>query len=56
MVLKTRHFSGAEVLNEPLFAVDESVISDSEDKIHNVQHRKFERKYNFKRPTKTLSL
>jgi hypothetical protein len=34
MNLKTRNFTGAEILNEPPFAVDESVIADSEDKIY----------------------
>jgi len=31
---------GAEILNEPLFAVDQSEIAYSEDKIYNVRHRK----------------
>jgi hypothetical protein len=33
MNLKTRHFTGVEFLNEPLFAVDGSIIALSEDKI-----------------------
>jgi len=40
MNLKTRHYTGAEILHEPLFAVDQSVIAYSDDKIHNVRHRK----------------
>jgi len=56
MNLKTRHFTGAEILNEPLFAVDESVIADSEDKIHNVRHRKLRENATLKNPPKLLSL
>jgi len=52
MNLKTRHFTGAEILNELLFAVDESVIADSEDKIHNVRHRNLEGNTTLKDPPK----
>jgi len=52
MNLKTRHFTGVEILNEPLFAVDESVIADSEDKIHDVRHRKLKENTTLKDPPK----
>lgn len=56
MNLKTRHFTGAEILSETLFVVDEIVIADSEDKIHNVRHRKFKENTTLKNPPKLLSL
>ena len=52
MNLKTRHFTGEEILNEPLFAVNKSVIADSEDKIHNVRHRTLEENTTLKDPPK----
>jgi hypothetical protein len=50
--LKTRDFTGAEIFNEPLFAVDESVNADPKDKVYNVRHREMNENITLKDPPK----